>query len=57
MKGSAPMWSSWPWVRKIASDLALVLEQVGDVGDDDVDAQQFVVGKHDARIDNDDVAV
>ena len=35
-------------------DFALVFEQVADVGDDDVDAEQFVVGEHHAGIDDDD---
>ena len=34
---------------------ALVLLQVGDVGDDDVDAEQFLLGKHQAGVDHDDV--
>ena len=38
-------------------DFALVLEQVSDVGDDDVDAKQFIVGKHDSGIDDDDGSV
>ena len=38
-------------------DFALVFEKVADVGNDDVDAEQFVVRKHDAGIDDDDGAV
>ena len=38
-------------------DFGAVFEQERDVGDDDIDAEQFLVGKHDARIDDDDRAV
>ena len=34
---------------------ALVLLQVGDVGDDDVDAEQFLLGEHQAGVNYDDV--
>ena len=37
------------------ADLLLVLFQVGEVGHDDIDAQQFRVGEHHAGIDHDDV--
>ena len=37
------------------SQLVLVVEQIGDVGDDDVDAQQFPARKHHACVDDDDV--
>ena len=33
----------------------LVLLQVSDVGDDDVHAQQFLLGEHQARVDHDNV--
>ena len=34
---------------------ALVLFQVGNVGNNDVDAQQFLLGKHHAGVDDDNV--
>jgi hypothetical protein len=33
----------------------LVLDEVGDVGDDDVDAEELGLGEHEAGIDDDDV--
>ena len=35
-------------------DFAFVFEQEADVGNDDIDAEQFVVRKHDAGVDDDD---
>ena len=35
--------------------LLAVLDQIGDIGDDDVDAEQFVFGEHQPGIDDDDV--
>ena len=32
-----------------------VLDEIGDVGDDDVDAEQFGFGEHQSGIDDDDV--
>ena len=49
------MWSSCACVRTMAADHALVLLQVGGVGDDDVHAEKFLLGEHQARIDDDDV--
>ena len=43
--------------EKNSFNFALVLEKVRDVGNDNVDAQQFLVGKHDARIHHDDRSV
>ncbi len=37
------------------ADVLLVLNQVGDVGNDDVDAQQLRFGEHEAGVDDDDV--
>ena len=34
---------------------ALVLFQVGDVGNDDIHAEQFLLGEHEARVNDDDV--
>ena len=34
---------------------ALVLFQIGGVGNDDVNAEEFLLGEHEARIDDDDV--
>ncbi len=36
-------------------DLVAVFGEVGDVGDDDVDAEEFFFGKHQAGVDDDDV--
>ena len=38
-----------------AADMLAILFQVGEVGGDDVDAQQFGVGEHHAGVDDDDV--
>ena len=37
------------------ADHVLVLLQVGDVRDDDVHAEQFLLGEHQAAVDDDDV--
>ena len=37
------------------ADVLLVLDEVGDVGDDDVDAEELGLGEHEAGIDDDDV--
>ena len=37
------------------ADVLLVLDEVGNVGDDDVDAEELGLGKHEAGIDDDDV--
>ena len=49
------MWSSWPWVRMRARTCCLVLLEEGEVGHDQVDAQQLGFGEHHAAIDDDDV--
>ncbi len=36
-----------------AANLAAVLDEVGDVGDDDVDAQELFFGEHEAGVDDD----
>ena len=38
-----------------AADLGAVLDEVADVGDDDVDAEELFFGKHEAGVDDDDV--
>ena len=38
-----------------AAHLLLVLLQIGDVGDDEIDAQHLLVREHEARVDDDDV--
>src|SRR3954466_2945952 len=38
-----------------AANVVAVLEQVADVGNDDVDAEQFSLGKHEASVDDNDV--
>ena len=43
--------------EKYGLDFVLVFEQVGDVRNDDVDAQQLLIGKHDARINDNHGAV
>ena len=37
------------------ADVLLVLDEVGDIGDDDVDAEELGLGEHEAGIDDDDV--
>jgi hypothetical protein len=37
------------------ADVLLVLDEVGDVGDDDVDAEELGLGEHEAGVDDDDV--
>ena len=49
------MWSSWPWVMKIALNLSRCCFDVGDVGDDEVDAEHLLVGEHEAGVDGDHV--
>jgi hypothetical protein len=39
------------------ADLGAVLDEVGDVGDDDVDAEEFIFRKHEAGVDDDDVVL
>ena len=39
------------------ANLVAVLEKIGDVRDDDVDAQQFLLGEQDAAVDDDDGVV
>src|SRR5262249_39623154 len=43
--------------KKYRSDFALVFEKIGNVRDDDVDAQKLFVEEHHTSIDNDDVAI
>src|SRR3954469_10726622 len=38
-----------------AADFVAVLEQISDIGDNDVHAQQFGFGEHEAGVDDDDV--
>ena len=38
-----------------AADVLAVFDQVGDVGDDDIDAEQLGFREHEAGIDDDDV--
>ena len=47
------MWSSWPCVRKSALNFDGVVEDVGHVRDDDVDAERGRVGKHHPAVDED----
>ena len=49
------MWSSWPWVRTMPRTQLLVFNEVGDVGDDDVDAEQLRLGEHEAGVNDDNV--
>ena len=37
------------------ANMRAVFDEVGDIGDDDVDAQQFGLGKHETGIDDDNV--
>jgi hypothetical protein len=38
-----------------APDVLAVVEQVGDVGNDDIDAEQLAARKHQPRVDDDNV--
>jgi hypothetical protein len=40
-----------------AADLVAVLDEIADVGDDDVDAEQLFLGEHEAGVDDQDVIV
>ena len=40
-----------------AADHGAIFDEIGDVGDDDVDAEQFGLGEHKAGIDDDDVVL
>jgi hypothetical protein len=46
------MWSSWPWVRKIALSLR-VLHDVAEVRDDQVDTEVLRVREHQPHVDGD----
>src|SRR5436305_1960922 len=45
----------WPVGNDDAAHLVAALFQVGDVGDDQVDAQHRLLGEHEAAVDHDDV--
>ena len=47
------MWSSWPCVRMQRLDLPATRFEVGEVRDDQVDAEQVRLGKHRAGVDDD----
>ena len=49
------MWSSCPWVRMMRAHVRLVLDQIGDVGHDDIDAQQLRLREHEAGVDDNNV--
>ena len=51
--GSAPMWSSWPWVRTMPRKRSPSSRRYVEVGNDDVDAEHLGVGEHDAAVDGD----
>ena len=55
--GSAPRWSSWPWVMTTASMSSDALAQVREVGQDEVDAHHL--GRREAQpaVDDDDPAL
>ena len=38
-----------------AADVLAILLKIGEVGRDDIDAQQFRIGEHHARVEHDDV--
>ena len=46
---------SWPWVSTMARTPGLVFNQVGDIRDYDIDAEQLRLGEHEAGVDHDDV--
>ena len=50
------MWSSWPCVMTMPRRLVGVLQHVGVVGQDEIDARMVVVGKHQAGVVEDHVA-
>ena len=51
--GTAPIWSSWPWVRIRARIFSRLAGQIGKIRDHHVDAQHIVFRKHDAGIHQD----
>ena len=51
--GTAPMWSSWPWVRMSGENLVPAGFHVGQVRDDQVHAELVGVREHDSGIDED----
>ena len=53
--GTPPMWSSCPWVRIRPRTMLACCFKIGEIGSDDIDAEQFRFGEHHARIDDDDV--
>ena len=55
--GTAPMWSSWPWVRIDRLDVAEPVGDVVEVGQDQVDARLVVLGEEDAAVDDEQPAV
>ena len=54
---SPPAWSSCAWVRRTRLDAVGVLAQVGEVGQDEVDAGHVGVGEHDPAVDDEDAVV
>ena len=50
--GTAPMWSSCPWVRTIAVDVVEPVRDVLEVGQDQVDAGVVVLGEEHAAVDD-----
>ena len=55
--GSEPTWSSWPWVRITARIESRTVAEVGEVRQDEVDAQVLVAWEGEAGVDDDDLAL
>ncbi len=53
--GSAPWWSSCPWVMTKAEHVVAAFEQPGDVGQHEVDAEHLVARELDAAVDDHDL--
>ena len=55
--GSAPTWSSCPWVSTTARTSCTVLAEVLEVGQHEVDAEMLVAWERQPGVDDDDAAV
>ena len=51
------MWSSWPWVAMQPSMRSALSQQVGEVGQHQVDPEHVEVGEHQAAVDEHDAVV
>ena len=55
--GTAPMWSSWPWVSTTPDDVVEPVPDVVEVREDQVDAGLVVLGEEHAAVDDQQPAV